>query len=97
MIAEHEQAAGLVPLVHASGGPRHDIVVPLRNLRTGFYGSTPTAFAHALQEILEMDEEDCAELRSRARRSVQERFGGQDFERGWRAAWDRLREVKRDV
>lgn len=85
------QAAGLVPLVHASGGPRHDIVVPLRGLRTGFYATDPDSYADVLQEVLEMDEEDLAELRSRARRLVQERFERESFEDGWQAAWDRLR------
>lgn len=87
-------AAGLVPLVHASGGPRHDIVVPLRGLRTGFYAVDPDSYADALQEILEMDEEDLAELRSRARRLAQERFERRSFEDGWRAAWERLRAAK---
>lgn len=29
------QAAGVIPIVHASGGPLHDIVVPVDGQRTG--------------------------------------------------------------
>lgn len=53
-------AAGVVPIVHDSGGPREDIVVPVQigpDLEiTGYRCTTEEEFARALVEVLAMDQ-----------------------------------------
>lgn len=41
--ADRYQAAGLIPIVHASAGPKLDIVVPYQGQRTGKYDSSRSA------------------------------------------------------
>ncbi|KAI6039650.1 glycosyltransferase family 4 protein [Pisolithus marmoratus] len=81
-------AAGLVPLVHASGGPLHDIVVAYQSQPTGFHAKTPGEFASALHEILTMDPAQAKALRERGRRWATERFSEEEFVRGWeKSGW----------
>ncbi|BGP18198.1 asparagine-linked glycosylation protein [Rhodosporidiobolus nylandii] len=112
------QAAGLIPLAHASAGPLLDICVPYPQAPsspspschspslppgpTGFLAPSPPlpsalppvemaqSFAERLLEIIDLSEEEQDKVRERARRSAQERFSAEVFERGWRGAWGEL-------
>lgn len=45
-------AAGCVTIAHASGGPKSDIIVPLRGQRTGFLADTADKYARAMARIV---------------------------------------------
>ncbi|KAI9513544.1 mannosyltransferase [Russula earlei] len=79
-------AAGVIPVVHASGGPLHDIVVPVGGQRTGFHAKDPESFAQAVHEVMVMPEEERVAIRARARRWATNTFSQEAFERGW-AQW----------
>ena len=51
MLTLRGQAAGPIPLTHASGGPLCDIVVPYQSKPTGFHAKTPGEFATAMHEV----------------------------------------------
>ncbi|KAH9834707.1 glycosyltransferase family 4 protein [Teratosphaeria destructans] len=76
------QAAGLIPVVNDSGGPKHDIVVPIDGEPTGFHASTPQAFADGFAQALSLDEAAALRLRLRARESSW-RFSEEVFRAGW--------------
>lgn len=85
------QAAGLVPLVHASAGPLLDIVVPYDGRPTGFHAASAQEFADRLEVIVDvLDEDTLMDLRLRARKNAQERFSREVFEQRWMAAWTGL-------
>lgn len=89
------QAAGLIPLVHASAGPLLDIVVPYDSQPTGFHATTAETFADRLHDIMSMDDASQQAMRPRARANATERFSEAVFEKGWRKAWEQLKAVKR--
>ena len=76
------QAAGLVGVVHNSGGPKMDIVIETEGGKTGFHATTVEEFAAAFEEALSMPESEVREVRCRARKSA-ERFSEEGFESGW--------------
>ncbi|KAJ4307210.1 asparagine-linked glycosylation protein [Collariella sp. IMI 366227] len=51
------QAAGLVAVVHDSGGPKLDIVVDVDGEPTGFHATTATEFAQGFEKALFTEEE----------------------------------------
>ncbi|VEU36275.1 unnamed protein product [Pseudo-nitzschia multistriata] len=73
-------AAGLLTIAHDSGGPRSDIVLPLRPngsdaatnaaTATGFLATTAEEYASALHAALTMGEGEARAMRDRARRSA---------------------------
>jgi alpha-1,2-mannosyltransferase len=69
-------AAGLIPVVHKSGGPLMDIVGPSNS---GFMADTVDSFAQALEEFLSMSSVDTQALRSKAREYVKDRFSETTF------------------
>ncbi|KAI9204821.1 mannosyltransferase [Polychytrium aggregatum] len=71
-------AAGLIPLVHKSGGPMMDIVVPFENGPTGFLAETEEEFAAGFKAIFAMSTAEQSQMRERARKSVS-RFSDQIF------------------
>ncbi|GAA5902944.1 alpha-1,2-mannosyltransferase ALG11 [Sporobolomyces salmoneus] len=96
------QAAGLIPLAHASAGPLLDILVPYPPASssstsppgpTGYLASSdskaklPSAFAKELDKILRLSEEEQMKIRERARENAKERFGTTVFEDGWGEGW----------
>jgi alpha-1,2-mannosyltransferase len=87
------QAAGLIPLVHASAGPLLDIVVPFESKPTGYHATSADSFAAQLSIIFEMTNEEIGEMRERARRNAVERFSTEGFERGWEEGWSQLKSV----
>ncbi|KAG8907726.1 asparagine-linked glycosylation protein [Tulasnella sp. 403] len=92
------EASGLIPLVHDSGGPKLDIVLPYHSqsagltLPTGYHATSSESYATALANIfVETNASDIMDMRERARTRAVERFGRDEFERGWVAFWDSLR------
>ncbi|KAL5337028.1 hypothetical protein BJX70DRAFT_370924 [Aspergillus crustosus] len=89
------QAAGLIPVVHDSGGPREDIVVDLAEFdseaksiggkgrrETGFRATTEEEFANALETALSLGVEEKVAMRLRARKSAL-RFTEEEFSKKW--------------
>ncbi|KAK4202562.1 family 4 putative glycosyltransferase [Triangularia verruculosa] len=74
------QAAGLVSVVHDSGGPKMDIVVEVEGGFTGFHATTSSEFAEGFEKALSL--EDPLEVRLRARESAK-RFTEEEFARRW--------------
>ncbi|KAG0645981.1 Glycolipid 2-alpha-mannosyltransferase [Hyphodiscus hymeniophilus] len=76
------QAAGLISVVHDSGGPKRDIVVTVDRLPTGFRGITATQFAEGFEKALSLSVPDKLAMRHRARYSAK-RFTEEQFSKGW--------------
>lgn len=95
------QAAGLISVVHNSGGPRKDIVIDVDDWisgekdeggqgPTGFRATSIEGFAGAYAQVLSgMTEENRWRMRVRARRSAR-RFSEQAFQERWLQHMDRL-------
>ncbi|KNZ46498.1 hypothetical protein VP01_720g5 [Puccinia sorghi] len=86
-------AAGLIPLVHRSGGPLLDIVVPLleeegdkdgEERRTGFHAEGAASYAHQLAYIFrDLSVADRARIQLAARRQALLKFNTSLFENLW--------------
>ncbi|PWY76420.1 UDP-Glycosyltransferase/glycogen phosphorylase [Aspergillus sclerotioniger CBS 115572] len=76
------QAAGLISVVHDSGGPREDIVIDLGDGATGFRASTEEEFAAAFEAALALPAEEKVAMRLRARKSAL-RFTEEEFSLKW--------------
>ncbi|KAL8785365.1 MAG: hypothetical protein Q9213_003430 [Squamulea squamosa] len=76
------QAAGLIPVVNDSGGPKLDIVIEWEGGETGFKASMEEEYARSFGQIFEMDREKRLEMRKRARARAKA-FGEEEFERRW--------------
>jgi alpha-1,2-mannosyltransferase len=72
-------AAGVIPLVHQSGGPKMDIVVDHDGGPTGFLATTPESYVHAMHQILSLSAEEAHLIQKRARYSVIHRFSDESF------------------
>ncbi|KAL2759730.1 glycosyltransferase family 4 protein [Sodiomyces alcalophilus JCM 7366] len=81
------QAAGLISVVHDSGGPKLDIVVDVDGEPTGYHATTATEFADGFEKALSI--KDSLAIRQRARRSAQ-RFTEEEFARRWLAQMEVL-------
>lgn len=75
-------AAGLIPVVHNSGGPKLDIVVPYDGLPIGYLAETDDEFAAAFGTIAAMSPEERLAMRLRGRESAK-RFTEQVFASHW--------------
>ena len=75
-------AAGLIPVVHDSGGPKLDIVVPFQGKPTGYHAETDEQFAQAFGTIFAMTDEERLGMRQRNRESAK-RFTEEAFARKW--------------
>ncbi|KAL4990509.1 hypothetical protein BDW68DRAFT_36397 [Aspergillus falconensis] len=96
------QAAGLIAVVHDSGGPREDIVVDLHASdsgsdylemggtgATGFRATTEEEFADAFEKALSLSDEEKVAMRLRARKSAL-RFTEEEFSRKWAGEIEKL-------
>lgn len=83
------QAAGLIPVVHDSGGPKLDIVVPYDGQPTGFHAGNEEQYAKAFQDALSMPENERFQMRLRGR-EVAKRFTEQQFAKRWVAEMEEL-------
>lgn len=75
-------AAGLIPVVHDSGGPKLDIVVPYEDQPTGYHAETAEDFARGFQRVMQMAAEERYAMRVRGRK-VARRFTEEAFARQW--------------
>jgi alpha-1,2-mannosyltransferase len=75
-------AAGVIPVVHKSGGPFLDIVVPYEGKEIGFHAETDEEYAAAFTKVEQMSEEDRLAMRVRDRSSVR-RFDEETFAGKW--------------
>ena len=83
-------AAGLIPVVHDSGGPREDIVVPFEGKEIGYRCETEGGFAEAFAKVLvDMNDEERFEMRLRCRESSK-RFTGEVFDEKWNGEMAKL-------
>ncbi|QKX56225.1 uncharacterized protein TRUGW13939_03326 [Talaromyces rugulosus] len=83
------QAAGLISVVHDSGGPREDIVIDMGDGATGFRATTEDEFAAAFEAALALPQEEKVAMRLRARKSAL-RFTEEEFGRKWLIALEKL-------
>ncbi|KAE9377431.1 glycosyltransferase family 4 protein [Stipitochalara longipes BDJ] len=81
------QAAGLISVVHDSGGPKIDIVTKIKDEPTGFHATTATEFAEAFEQALAL--EDKLAIRLRARESAK-RFTEEEFAKRWIVQMEKL-------
>ncbi|KAG9127966.1 asparagine-linked glycosylation protein [Ceratobasidium sp. 392] len=81
-------AAGLIPVVHASGGPLNDIVVPHNGEPTGYHATDPVSFANAFHQALSLSAPEALSMRKRARTVAMKRFSTKEFESGWARGWE---------
>ncbi|KAI6781744.1 GDP-Man:Man(3)GlcNAc(2)-PP-Dol alpha-1 [Emericellopsis cladophorae] len=81
------QAAGLISVVHNSGGPKLDIVVEVDGEPTGFHAETVDEFAEGYESALSVA--NPLAMRLRARQSAK-RFTEGEFASKWLVQMDRL-------
>ncbi|KAI0856568.1 glycosyltransferase family 4 protein [Xylaria cubensis] len=74
------QAAGLISVVHNSGGPKLDIVTDVDEQPTGFHATTTTEYAEGFERAF--SHPNPLAVRLRARKSSQ-RFTEEEFARRW--------------
>ena len=74
------QAAGLIPVVHDSGGPKLDIVINHGGEPTGFRATTPEEFARGFEKALSQADPLAWRLRNRASAT---RFTEEEFAKKW--------------
>jgi alpha-1,2-mannosyltransferase len=89
------QAAGLISVVHDSGGPREDIVINLDGKgETGFRASTEEQFAAGFEDALSLPAAEKVAMRLRARKSAM-RFTEEEFARKWIVEVEKLVDLRR--
>ncbi|KAI1431957.1 glycosyltransferase family 4 protein [Xylaria sp. CBS 124048] len=81
------QAAGLISVVHNSGGPKLDIVTDVDGQPTGFHATTSTEYAEGFEKALSLPSP--LAVRLRARKSAQ-RFTEEEFAKRWLAELQKL-------
>lgn len=83
-------AAGLIPVVHDSGGPKEDIVVPFEGKEIGYKCEGENDYADAFAKVLvTMEKKARREMRLRCRESSK-RFTDEVFVAGWDKELGRL-------
>ena len=87
-------AAGLIPVVHRSGGPYLDIVVPYEGKDVGFHAESEEEYAAAFGKVAALSEEERWQMRRRGRESSR-RFGEGVFREGWGKEVERLVALQR--
>ncbi|CZT44837.1 related to ALG11 protein [Rhynchosporium secalis] len=87
------QAAGLISVVHDSGGPKGDIVTEIEGEPTGFHATTADEFAAAFEQALSLSLKEKMSMRLRARESAK-RFTEEEFVKGWIEGMERLVDLR---
>ena len=90
------QAAGLISVVHDSGGPKRDIVVEIDGGPTGFHATDVETFAAAFEKALTLPPKEVYEMRLRARKSSA-RFSEGVFEKKWNGVMQQLLDLERET
>ncbi|KAK5104090.1 asparagine-linked glycosylation protein [Lithohypha guttulata] len=76
-------AAGLIPVVHNSGGPKEDIVVPYEGQDIGFLCENESEYADAFKKVLiGLSTQERQDMRLRCRQSAK-RFTDEVFNSRW--------------
>lgn len=88
------QAAGLISVVHDSGGPKRDIVTKIDGEPTGFHATTSAEFAEGFESALRLPEKEKIAMRLRARQSAK-RFTEEVFAKGWVAGMEDLVDLRK--
>lgn len=83
------QSAGLIPVVHNSGGPKLDIVMPHNGQPTGFHAETEEEYAKAFEDIFRMPDAERSQMRLRGR-EVAKKFTEAQFAKRWVAEMKEL-------
>lgn len=83
------QAAGLIPVVHNSGGPKLDIVVPYKGEPTGYHAETEEQFAEGFRRVTSMSRDNTIAMRLRGRGNAK-RFTEDVFAQKWVSEMDSL-------
>lgn len=87
-------AAGLIPVVHNSGGPKEDIVVPYKGEDIGYKCETESDYADAFERVLvKLSDQERYEMRIKCRESAK-RFTDEVFIEAWNKEMDRLVELQ---
>ncbi|EFQ30117.1 glycosyl transferase group 1 [Colletotrichum graminicola] len=81
------QAAGLISVVHDSGGPKLDIVIKVDGEPTGFHATNVEEFAEGYEKALSI--KNALPIRLRARQSAK-RFTESEFDQKWIAQMEKL-------
>ncbi|CAI2167821.1 11172_t:CDS:2 [Funneliformis geosporum] len=71
---------GLIPVVHNSGGPKMDIVVPYNDHITGYLASTAEEFAIKLANVFSLSEIEFKNIQINARENVIGKFSESVFQ-----------------
>jgi alpha-1,2-mannosyltransferase len=87
-------AAGLIPIVHRSGGPYLDIVVPFEGEPIGYHAENEEEYADAFKTVAAMREADRVEMRRRGRQSSK-RFTEEMFAEKWVGETEKLIRLQR--
>jgi alpha-1,2-mannosyltransferase len=87
-------AAGLIPVVHNSGGPKLDIVVPFEGQSIGFHAETDDEYAAAFTSVASMRPGERFAMRLRGRASTK-RFSEEVFARKWVEEMETLVELQK--
>lgn len=83
-------AAGLIPVVHNSGGPKEDIVVPFEGKEIGHKCETEEDYSTAFAKVLvDTSDDERVKMRLRCRESAK-RFTGEVFEEKWSNSMETL-------
>jgi alpha-1,2-mannosyltransferase len=75
-------AAGLIPVVHNSGGPKLDIVIPYKGEIIGYLAETDQEYADAFHKVASLDVQKRYAMRLGGRASTQ-RFSEAVFAKKW--------------
>ena len=86
-------AAGLIPVVHDSGGPKLDIVIPYERQPTGFQAETDEQFSQGFGTVFSMNQQERLKMRLRCRESAK-RFTEEAFARKWVAEMEEQVELQ---
>ncbi|KAI9712618.1 MAG: hypothetical protein M1812_006798 [Candelaria pacifica] len=83
------QAAGLISVVNASGGPMNDIVLDYNGGSTGYHATTYQDYAVAFKKALSLTDKETLAMRLRARASAR-RFTEEAFAKHWVSQVEKL-------
>lgn len=76
-------AAGVIPIVHASGGPKYDIVVPYNGVQTGYHADTNEEFADAIEKAMKLSSSEQSKMASTGRALASNKFSEKVFKDAW--------------
>ena len=88
-------AAGLICVVHASGGPLLDIVTPYDDKQTGYHATDVDTFARCFEEAFALSPKEKGDMRRRAI-MASARFSEDVFDANWASVVQQLLRLRRE-